>query len=89
MSQTPDTSRIVFRHAKSTLDVFRAEDGSWYCSVQGEESDRGPFQTPGKAIEAGIDGAEQRAQAKAAQPKRKHKRKKSKAKIDRKYMRLE
>lgn len=85
--------RIVFRHHKGTVDVFQDQSGSWYCSVQGEDGHRGPFPTPGRAVEEGITGAEKRAQVRAAEkakkPNWKRKRKKTHAKIDRKYLRLE
>lgn len=84
--------RIVFRHHKNTVDVFQERDGSWYVSVQGEEEARGPFTSPGKAVEGGIAGAEDRAKTKPKRPTWKPKRKRKTpqtTKIDRKYLRLE
>lgn len=82
--------RIIFRHHKTTVDVFPEGPSSWYCSVQGDQQARGPFETPGKAVEAGIAGAEERAKTKPKRTQWKRKKRKTPTtKINRKYLRLE
>ncbi len=53
-------NRIVFRHASKTIECYET-DGSWHCSVQGEKKPRGPFKSPGKAVQEGIAVAEKHA----------------------------
>ena len=84
-----DGHRIVFRHKATTVDVFGRDDG-WYATVQGGEA-IGPFDTGGKAVEAGIAGAETHRVQKNEQKRPKHKKsnqRKKKARIDNKYLRL-
>ena len=78
--------RIVFRHQKTTVEAYKSDD-RWVVSVQGEEELRGPFDSPGKAVEAGIEGAEARSKARSQRPKRKKKTAPT-LRIDRKYLRI-
>ncbi len=50
-------NRIVFRHRNKTIECYEL-DGAWHCSVQGEKAPRGPFKSPGKAVQEGISTAE-------------------------------
>ena len=80
----------MFRHKATTVDVFTRDDG-WYATVQGGEA-IGPYQTGGKAVEAGISGAEEHRVQKNAEkpkhPKKKSGNKRKKKRIDQKYLRL-
>ncbi len=54
------TNRIVFRHKNKTIECFE-EDGCWKCAVQGENNPRGPFKSPGEAVQEGIGVAEKQS----------------------------
>ena len=51
------SDRIVFRHCQKTVECYSL-DGSWHASVQGVKNPRGPFDTPGRAVQEGIAVAE-------------------------------
>lgn len=52
---TSKSNRIVFRHCKKTVECYTVEtDPGWMCAVQGEKNPRGPFKSPGEAVEEGI-----------------------------------
>lgn len=54
------TNRIIFRHHEKTIECYEL-DGAWRCAVQGEKRARGPFKSPGKAVQEGISTAEKHA----------------------------
>lgn len=55
--------RIVFRHRSKTVECW-STDGKWSCAVQGEKNPRGPFRSPGAAVQEGIEVAEKHSQIK-------------------------
>lgn len=57
------TDRIIFRHCAKTVECYHL-DGSWHAAVQGERNPRGPFESPGKAVQEGISVAEKHGQIK-------------------------
>ena len=64
------SNRIVFRHQSKTIECYEL-DGSWHCCVQGEKNPRGPFKSPGKAVQEGITTAEKHSAIRGRIQKRK------------------
>lgn len=61
--------RIVFRHRSRTVEVY-SDDGAWRGAIQGEKEPRGPFKTPGSAVQACIEATEKQAHIRKRQEKK-------------------